>query len=319
MKFNWQRFCEEKGVAYEAEGPNVARGNINIRCPFCDDPSEHLGLSLLERAPKWGCWRCRTAGLTPNYLVGRLLHCSRAQADVEVAAHDDRTPDDFDSLLDPPRAGVKTPLQREKMLPAGLHPLDNGRASARPFLEYLKERGFDQPDYVAAYYHLHYAIVGDYARRVVLPVYMERQLISWVGRAVQPATIRYKTEDSGDLKRTVANWDRLQEESGDELLLISEGPFDFLKLDHFGKLHDIRATCTFGTSYTQAQVALLVKLVRKFRKSIVVFDAEAKMMGARLADELSEISGKRVDNRTVKGVKDPGEMTRRGIVQFTGL
>lgn len=320
MRFDWYRFCIDHGIHFVEQGANVSRGNVNIQCPFCQDTSEHLGLSLDQRKPSWGCWRCKKGGLSPGFLVGRLLRCSQAETLAILKEHDSDVPDDFDALFDTPQQAPKPALQREKPLPQGLRRLDSASSLASSFLDYLKEeRGFDDPTLVATRFDLHYALTGDYARRIVMPVYIDGKLISWVGRAVGKAVVRYKTDDSGDLKKVVANWSYLMQAHPDSLLLVGEGPFDYMKLAWYGEPKNIQATCTFGTSYTQAQVAVLVKLVRKFRKTLIVYDQSASVYGAKLAEELTELSGKQVGWSYVRGCEDPGAMKRQDIRQFEGL
>jgi len=72
-------------VQYITEGPNCKRGWVNVRCPFCDDPSEHLGMNLETGA--FNCWRCgkkvksaalaKVAGISQAEAKKFLAQCRR--------------------------------------------------------------------------------------------------------------------------------------------------------------------------------------------------------------------------------------------------
>ena len=44
-------------IEFVESGPNVAKGNVNVQCPWCgvEDHSYHLGINLAKGM--WGCWR----------------------------------------------------------------------------------------------------------------------------------------------------------------------------------------------------------------------------------------------------------------------
>ena len=312
MRFDWQQFCDTRGVGYVEEGPNVARGNINVTCPFCPDPSEHLGLSLNTKHPSWGCWRCKTAGVRPEYLIRKLLGVTTAQAEGFVAEQQDGTADSFATLFDKPKVRARTVDGGARTLPSGVMQLGANKPSARPFLDYLEqERGFPKDGLaLATTYGLHYALSGEQANRIVLPIYKNKVLWSYVGRAVGAASLRYKADEDGRLKKCLALWDELSaEQRGDQVLAVTEGPFDFLKVDFYGRPLGLRATCTFGTAYTSEQVALLARLAPRFKKVVVLFDPAARYEASRLSAELSELSGRYVRNTYDRDAEDPGAMT----------
>lgn len=312
MRFDWRALCEERSVPFVEQGANVARGNINIACPFCADPSEHMGLSLNIRSPQWGCWRCKVAGLNPTYLLTKLLRIPKLKAQEIVQQQQSPTADEFDTLFEQPLQGPKSGAQRARTLPLGVRQLDGAKSAAKPYIAYLQERGFDNPQELAERYELKYAVTGPYAGRIILPVYREHELVTWVGRSIMPARVRYKTEAGGLLKEHIAHADVLAE-CEEQVLVITEGPFDFLKVDHYGTPYGLRATCTFGTAYTTPQITKLLKLMEHFRKTAVLFDAEARREGLLLAEELSELCGNVVRSIVADNVKDPGELTQEGV------
>jgi hypothetical protein len=74
----------------------------------------------------------------------------------------------------------------------------------------------------------------------------------------------------------------------------------------------IKATCTFGTSVTISQIALLRVLVKKFDQAYVLFDEGADGPANNLVDW---IGAKRA--YLPWNVKDPGEITPVEMVEYT--
>jgi hypothetical protein len=319
QKFDWRRFCKEYGVHFVEYGANVSSGNVNCRCPFCDDPSEHLGLSLDIKSPSWGCWRCRAAGRSPVRLVCRLAGITVPAAMQIVALHNQSSPDEFERLLDPPQEAPNPLRGAAQKLPVGCRVLDGG-VGARRFVQYLaEERGFGGDALrLAKRYSLHYALVGDQASRVIFPVYEKGLLQAWTGRAIHAQSpLRYKADYGGKIKQCLANSDALLGESHqEETLVIAEGPMDFLKLDFFGAIHRLRATCTFGTAWSLIQVSKLIPIVRQFKRTVVLYDQEAYMEGAQLAEEVKVHSHCDVVAMEMFGAKDPGALTPRGVAHL---
>lgn len=313
MRFDWKKFCDDYGVPYVTDGANVSRGNINISCPFCHDPSEHLGLCLDPKQPKWGCWRCKQAGKAPGFLVSKLLQ-SRTKADRAIADQQQINPDDFDGLFEHEEDEERAEIRTTKVLPKNLRDILEDKSYCGPAVRYLAKRGFDDPERLARRYSLKYAVTGDYAQRVVMPVMFEGRLVSWVGRALgDKAKVRYKTEDSGDLKRLISNYDVLMKRKS-KALFICEGPFDYLKVDYYARAVGGRATCTFGTAWTQEQLALLRRVLKLHPNAHVLYDRGASMEAMRLSDNLEAVCGRAVPVMELTGfASDPGELTERAV------
>lgn len=312
MKFDWRKFCDDQGVEYAEAGGKVSRGNIGIQCPFCDDRGQHMGLSLTTSS--WGCWRCKSAGRNPLRLLCKLTGLPTPRAQLIIDAHNVANPDDFEGLFDQPQDLVRKHRTKALELPEGCRPLYGAKVSGQRFLDYLANvRGFGkEAGELARQYHLHYAMTGDQAWRVVYPVFYDHRLVAWTGRSIyEGAELRYKA-DEGNIKNYVSNFDQLLEESTPIHLAVVEGPMDFLKLDFYGQACGLRATCTFGTSWKDGQVSLLLRLVKRFERTSVIFDRAAYMDGAGLAGELSDYSGKPVHPIMIDQ-KDPGAMTRKQV------
>jgi hypothetical protein len=316
MKFDWHSFCKTQGVEFLDRGAKVSRGNINISCPFCDDRGHHLGLSLDISAPSWGCWRCKSAGHSPLRLLCKLLGVTKPRALELIAQYNQPSPDEFESLLDLPQEQGKSYREHRLLLPPGCNPLSPDKASATRFLRYLEvDRGFggDAVE-LSARYSLHYALGGEQAWRIVLPVYESGKLVGYTGRSIHKgAELRYKADSVGGTKVHVAYLDALLQDDASECLAIVEGPMDFLKLDFYGGPFGLRSTCTFGTSWREGQLGRLIKLARHFPRTYVIYDRSEYMMGAELVEELSAYSQGKVSSFLLTDYKDPGEMFPEAI------
>jgi hypothetical protein len=79
---DWRQLLTDNRVPFIERGPNVKRGEINIRCPFCGsaDPSYHMGLNL--DSGWWSCWRNKDqhSGKSPGARsgCGAAMHTRRA-------------------------------------------------------------------------------------------------------------------------------------------------------------------------------------------------------------------------------------------------
>jgi hypothetical protein len=325
VRFDWTAFCKDHGVEFAEKGPSVSRGNVNIRCPYCDDKGTHLGLSLDVLKPYWACWRCKAGGRDPTRLVGTLLNVPAYRAKNVVAEYGAPPVDEFEALfLFEQEGGPGKAPDRPKeglSLPKECRPILSERPAARRFLNYMADdRGFgEDAEQLCQDYRLHYAISGEQAWRVVLPVYGPGdKLLAWTGRSIhRDASLRYLADPHKGTREVVANLRDLSL-SRAPLLGIAEGPIDFLKLDFYGRSEGLRATCTFGVSYSDRQVGYLASIVPNFERVFVLYDASAYMDGARLAEHLGTVSRRQVLPVALSGSKDYGEFTPEQVRALAG-
>jgi len=311
--FNFQPFFEKHHIEYVTRGPNVASGNINIQCPFCaaSDPSHHLGVSL--ETGKWGCWRrADHRGIKPHRLIRALLRCSPAEA-ATIAGTTGPELGEFDNYV---ASWFQDPeiIEDAKILtlPREIQFLGDSGMSMR-FISYLKGRGYDaqEIDELAIEYDLHYCLTGEWKDRLIFPVHSTRGLVSWTGRSIHPdEKIRYKSlsleESVLNIKHTLFNFVDLIGESRDTLV-ITEGPFDAMRVDYLGYEDDIRSTCLFGTSISEQQVLLLSEISSFYSRKVILFDNATLDAALHVASELSMLSVE-VDMLPA-GVDDPAEMS----------
>ena len=106
-------------------------------------------------------------------------------------------------------------------------------------------------------------------------------------------------------------------------MLFRFGPFDAIRMDSYGsdaarisigRGVNYRATCTFGTSVTISQIALLRALAKKYDQVFILFDQGAEKPAADLADWV----GAKVAHLP-SHVKDPGDLTSGDLGGFADI
>lgn len=324
MAFDWPRFLDARGIEYATSGPNVAKGNIAIHCPFCgaDDPSHHMSVSLTGRG--WRCWRRDHRGKNTARLIQAILGCSYAEA-ARIAGQDINIADDWAGQVKAALSPADEPVPRLLKLPPEFQPFDVGRKyAAKPYVNYLRERGFEDHDIrkLTRRHGVYWCQHGSYHGRIMFTVYHKSKLVSWVGRSVSKRTdLRYKalTTDTeraeregydaaiGPLTDYFLWFDKLMICDAHTLVL-AEGPFDALKLDVLGRPHGVRATCFFTSRPTERQVALLYDLLPHFKRRVLLLDQGTLPTALEISRRLT---GFNIEVLTLPpSIKDPALITK---------
>lgn len=280
---NWLRVLNSAGIEYVERGSNVAKGHVNIHCPWCGaaDPSHHLGLEL--STGYWGCWRNQQhRGKSPLRLLVQLLGVSYYKAREIAGLTDDYAdPEGFDAVAARvmQRGQVETAQlfkKQELVIPEGNRPiLPKGRT--RHHWDYLvHQRGFLPCDIplLTSWYLVVAATEGRYHDRIMLPYVVDWEIVSWTARAIADARIRYldlsKEESLVEPKKTLYNHDAAFE--GGHTLLVVEGPFDALKLDLYGREWGVRAVALSTNSISDEQIYILEEAAYGFKSVLMMMD-----------------------------------------------
>lgn len=313
---DWIGFLDDNMIGYVTRGPNTAKGELSIRCVWCgeDDPSQHLGINLTSG--NWGCLRDPShRGYSPTYLVGALLGCSQHQAKLIVEQYSKSDPDQIDTT-DIPEVGedwfkeAKLALPKEPEQLPDLRQIESRGSTAR-FWQYLLDRGFDNPAALIEDYTLTCCLTGRFKDRIIIPFYQRSEMIAWTGRAIGNPKHAARYLSSKRVKETIFNADALMQ--GGKVLFITEGPFDALKMDFYGKVLGARATCALGVSLSMEQIALLNSRRNRFERNIILFDQDAIGPAYQAMDWLTD--KKVVIGQLPNGVKDPGELNAKQVVE----
>ena len=281
---------EDYDIEYWTEGKNVSSGWVNIQCIFCQDDSNHLGIR--KKDLKISCWRCGNHDMI-NFITG-ITELSRSEAfliskRLSLGATDTYPPAESSasSLLS---AQVRLPQESRKYFP-------------EKHLEYLKNRGFQDPEKIIRKYKLQAVhTIGKYKFRIIIPIILNRKILSFTSRDITEfQEPKYKhasaNESAMDIKKLVYNIDTLT--IGSDAILV-EGPVDVWKL---GK----GAISFLGVNNTEEQVIVLKN--KKIRNLFILFDNDraGKREAKRIAKILSPLV-KETEIVTFKNINDPGEL-----------
>jgi len=307
----WVKLLEDNGIEYVTRGPNTRRGEISVKCPWCgdEDPSQHMGISL--EGEKWGCLRNgEHRGNNPDRLVAALLGCNRNRARIIVKQYSRSDPDDLESAL----IALGEPEPQPEPEPEKYPPITRIKymGVSQRFWNYIKGRGFgDHVRDVIYRYNLHCCVKGRYKDRIIIPFLRKGEIIAWTGRAITDPISAPRYLSSDRIKTTVFNEDLVLR--GGQLLFITEGPFDAIKLDYYAQ--GAVATCLSGTAVSAEQMALLMAAKKKFWRVVILFDHDAQRMTFPLLDWLNAPNV--VVGNLPAGVKDPAELTPSQIQHLT--
>lgn len=291
--FDWQRLLDEQRIEYITRGPNVKRGEINIRCPFCGtaDPSHHMGLNL--ETGWWSCWRNRAShsGKSPLKLIVQLLRVPYHKAREIAGLSDDYVdPEGFTAVA--ARLLAKTPdepkaakQRRFLEMDSQFRPITQAIRTRRHW-NYLYGRGFDhtqrgveEVDLLVKQYGLMAGFGGVWQDRIIIPFYEDGKLVTWTGRAIGPSERRYRDLELKESilgpKETLYNVDCLWK--GGRALILQEGPFDVLKVDFFGRVLGVRSVGLATNSMTDAQAFIFKQAEGKFDRLIVMLDTKSEL------------------------------------------
>lgn len=298
--FDIIKFLDTHSIEYSETTKHATKGWVNIKCVFCDDHSDHLGI-FVEHST-FHCYKCGEKGGKIRLVEG-LLNCTREEAISIIRSFSDNSSLNSSRSISKPK---DKPFAEKCLLPL----------EATPFLpklhrSYLISRGFD-PDYLVRKYDLHSCYTdGDYKYRIIIPIYYHKKLVSFTTRDVTgkqtPKYLNAKIINSVlDPKSCLYNIDRVERS-----MLILEGPADVWRIGD-------GSVCTFGSEFSDSQVKLLIEEIKlkSITKVRVMFDPEP--VATKKAKELAwMLSSFARDTAVIEydGEKDPGSMSESEVRQ----
>jgi hypothetical protein len=306
-------------IEYREFGKNVAKGNININCPFCSDGDTGFHLGINYKTGQWGCWRdAKHRGKSVVALLSKMLGISTFAARTEL--QEVISPDlDVKSLLEKIDK-INTREQHKEIARVETLEFPDNFYRVEPvgttikFWQYLDRRGFNGIEEIISKYDLRCCFLDNFADRIIIPVYKDEKLVTWTSRHIYNGTPKYKdlsiVESVIPCKRLIYNYDNL---TGGQFLFITEGPMDALKMDSY--LVDSNATCLFTKTATPEQKYLLSIVAKRYETVFILLDPDAKMQSLSLADELSFIRNVRQLDMP-EGIEDPGKFSPSAVVKF---
>lgn len=284
--FDVRSYLDEVGVNYYTSGKNVTHGWTGIACPACEDRSSHGGIA--PNGEFYSCFKCGHKSHVTG-LIRLLEDCSWSKAKEIYQSFSD-------SLFLPDYAAKREHAAKVEWPPIGVK-----AHLPKLHTEYLKSRGYDPKQLEELFKIKGVYQVGDFKYRIIIPVYHNGKLVSYLGRDVTgQQKLKYKnlsiSKSVVSIKDCVYNIDSVHNKA-----IICEGVFDAWRFGH-------AAVAMFGLLYTQRQVQILS---RKLKEAIICFDNEkvAQEQADKLAEELS-YAGVKVSILHID-TKDPGEMSQK--------
>lgn len=306
MKKRILNFLKSYNIYYVESGNNVIKGNVNIKCPYCgtDDPSEHLGINLTKGV--FCCWKNNIHSGHIGKLVQKLLNCSWDDVkkiigtDTEIV-----NVSEFDSLfLD----NVEVELKTKKLeFRQEFREIEQSLLTGK-FYRYLEFRGYKDIVKLIKKYNIKCVLTGDFANRLIFPIYENKKLMSWIGRSISlDSDLKYMDLDKECSvkypKECLFNFDK---EIRHKDLYLTEGVFDTISIEEIG-LGD--AISIFTKHITTEQKYLINELQNYYENIYIMLDKDAHMEALQLANELLFI--KNISIKELPGsVNDPGELIK---------
>jgi DNA primase len=277
--FDLLSYLDDRDIPYSTSGKNIGRGWIGIRCVACEDHSTHLGINLYSNA--FSCFRCGEKGGTIKLLM-LLEGCGKDEA-LKVSRKFSKS-----EIFYKPEKESAVTIQQPKGLIKKFDPI---------FKNYLVNRNFD-PDYLIKKYDLYSGgYFGDFPLSIVAPIYLEGEIVSYVGRDVSgKANLRYKNypieKSIIPATNTLYNIDSVKDRA-----IIVEGIFDVFRLGE-------GSIAIFGIQYSHSQIEMILRKVKG--KIFIMFDANAQKEAYKLGRILQSL-GKETEN-CFCAAEDPADL-----------
>lgn len=170
-------YLKTKGIPFYTEGKNVSPGWIGIKCLWCGDKSNHLGINLKSKIIK--CWKCKHKGSVLN-LVQKLELCSWSEAEKIAENY-------FEYYIPEAPSSFKPKIKPEDVIPKEVlkDPLEI-------HTNYLKSRNFNPSEIIREYKILFTHHRGRLKFRIVIPIIMDHLVVGYTARDVtEKAELRY--------------------------------------------------------------------------------------------------------------------------------
>lgn len=326
MPFDWLSFLNQRNIAYSTSGAHVGRGNVLIHCPWCGGETEKDHMHVSTEGKGFYCWRRpQHAGRDPARLVAALLGVSFEQA-LSITGQHKTLPSgflgavmaNFQQPADVQSIALKLPVEFKRI---------GAKTSSNLVVNYLKKRNFTDKQIASMTddYSIRFCKEGAFSNRVIFPVYFRHHLVSWTGRAIsRNETLRYKSLShdydkahasgynpaAGPIGNYLLWYDDLMKTNA-ETIVLTEGPFDCLKINYLGKRHGAVATCFFTNRPSKPQIDLLYRLLPRFRNRYLMLDQGTLGGMLRLQQDLITMQVRVI--RLPNNIKDPGELEPRDL------
>lgn len=288
--FDAKKFCDDYNIKTKSSGKHARQGWIQIRCPLCTgNPGWHGGFNITKEY--YNCWRCGWHWIPKiiSVLTKNPIHIARRITSKYISGSSD--------LEYKERKYVK-----EVLLPSGTEKVKSKH------LEYLLSRGFNR-NTVRLWNLMGTGVYGDYKFRIIIPIYLDNQLISYTSRDItNKSKLKYKDcENINEVYHHKYSLYGVDKVKGDTCIIV-EGPADVWKLGE-------GAAATFGIDFTKKQIDMISQ---RFKNVFIYYDPEIKAQDK--AYELAQELGKYSSIKSVEIIDidhcDPGDLSPDEVNQI---
>jgi len=291
-------FLEEHDIEYYTEGKNISPGWVGIQCPFCDDQSNHAGVS--PDATKFSCWKCGESGKLYR-LIAELIDVDNSTAwNIAKTIGQDTLGSTYVSSESTTASTLDRPVK-------GVLPKSSTSEFPKIHKRYIASRRFGLKHLKREYKIKAVHTIGRYRFRIIIPYFLDGELINYIARDVTGRSEKKYIACSNSkavlpIKSTFYNIDRVKRDA-----IIVEGVTDVWAIG-------TGAIAASGSLITNEQLVLLKE--KGVKKAYLVFDEDAAEKVDRYANKLSAI----LDVEIVELENgDPAEQEPQVIHEIRGL
>lgn len=292
MQIDFPQLFRDYGIEYSQDTP----GWTNVNCPYHDNGDRGFKGGFNNSSGYYNCWNCGNTKL--ETILSDIL--SLEYYEIKNILNQYTNEVSIIKKLNKKESVSKIELPIETL---------NNRCK-----RYLISRNYD-PDYLHEKYKIAgMTLVGNWAGRLIIPIFYNSKLISWQGRSLYSKQkckelniLRYKTLNKNqsviDPKSVLYNIDNCK----NDYLILVEGSFDCWRIGD-------NCAATLGTSYTPEQKSLMIK----YKRIIILFDPEkeAQERAIKLGKELNILGMNNVEIIDNELGHDPGDMSDKEVLKL---
>ena len=306
MQIDWRGLLDSLSIEWIDRGKNTSSGNINIKCPWClDDPSKHMAIALMKEA--YYCYRA------PNQHSGKNFFWLLSRFGIRDQEEARRLLRRFQRAGDAPIVTrLPTDLQQQRTAWSRFENAGNSQEA----LDYLAGRGFPLPRLLCEQFDLRYAKNGEWARRLLIPLHLNGDIVSWTARDM---TGRYEQKYLMNAVAEAALYTPDIIKPKPAIAVIVEGPMDALRIAQGTRDARVISIALCGKFLSAEKLLQIRKACETCSSILVTLDADAPMSACYQA-VASIQSATKVEHvgraKLPMGVKDPGDLPSDGVLKW---
>lgn len=271
--------------------------NMDVKCPFCDD-SKKRKLSIRIADHLCHCWVCGWGG--PFFRLVIKFGSQDQLNDYKTRFLPELTGRFSDAAEQKSESTVLRLPHDFKMLTLQANTID---PDTRAVQWYVRSRGLNEADMWR--WRLGTSNKGNLRRRVIVPSFdSQGKLNYYVARAIDSNFFGGKYANC-EVDKIEVVFNELNIDWTQKLVIV-EGPFDLMKCK-------MNATCLLGSSLSTR--SLLFQRIIEHETPVVLMLDDEMIQKSQAIGKLLTSFGVSVSIATLGGSHDPGEMTKKGVIE----